>query len=957
MGPHRRGWRLGRGSLACLGWLIILAPALPAAAAPPETRPFRLRVVDEAGRPVEGVALDTRVDKVQAKARTDAQGRCSLEIPEPAPAYFHVGATGDGYVPVYVEWHGQGGNKPAIPNEYTLVLEKGTTIGGLIQDDQGKPIGGASVFVLVPSRATREPGKPRVSLWDYEAKTDAEGRWHCDVVPAKLDDVWLRLSHPDFASDTLYGNTPKPSLETLRDRSGVMVLKKGITVEGRVLSSDGKPIAGARIAQGSDRFGSHYPDTKSDEQGRFRFANCHAGEMILTVQARGYSPDLRKIVVAPGQASVDFALEPAHRIRARVVDPQGNPVAGAFVAADTWRGHRSIEFRVDTDKEGRFAWDDAPGDEVQFAMGKEGYMALRRKAITASSDELLITLIKPLKVKGAVTDADTGRPVDAFTVVPGIDWGNDQKPYWERQSARKQSGGHFEFDFAEPRPGHLVRIEAEGYLPASSRSFKDSEGDIRFDFALKKGDDLSGVVLGVDGQPLAGASVCLVTPEASAQLANGRPPDRRHSAVVETARDGRFRFPAQEGKFTLVVLHDSGLALRTASQIAAAREVKLEAWGQVEGYVRIGARPAAGEAVHLSVHQESGDDEPRPYFNYETTADARGHYVIERVPPGKVYVSREIKLSDRMTGYSHTTAVEVKAGQSARADIGGTGRPVVGRVIAPGGKKVDWSFGSTGFRAAQPELDIPKDLSPEQRARWYEEWSKTPEGKAYQERSQRNYSVKVQSDGTFRVDDIPAGQYDLNITVNEPLPENQAGIGGDLLGSVTHKVNVPEMPGGRSDLPLDVGTLELAIARRIKVGEPVPGFQVATLGGESLKLEDFRGKFVLLDFWATWCGPCVAETPHLKAVHEAFRKDDRFAMIGLSLDAEKEAPRQYVEKNSLGWHQAFLGDFSESKLATEYGVQSIPSIWLIGPDGKVIAKDLRGEAIKDTIASALGAAK
>ena len=99
---------------------------------------------------------------------------------------------------------------------------------------------------------------------------------------------------------------------------------------------------------------------------------------------------------------------------------------------------------------------------------------------------------------------------------------------------------------------------------------------------------------------------------------------------------------------------------------------------------------------------------------------------------------------------------------------------------------------------------------------------------------------------------------------------------------------------------------------------------------------------MLLDFWATWCGPCREETPHLKAVHEAFGRDDRLVMIGLSLDEEPTAPARYAAEHGMTWHQGFLGDWQEAKLPGAFGVQGIPSIMLIGPDGKVIATDLRG---------------
>jgi len=160
------------------------------------------------------------------------------------------------------------------------------------------------------------------------------------------------------------------------------------------------------------------------------------------------------------------------------------------------------------------------------------------------------------------------------------------------------------------------------------------------------------------------------------------------------------------------------------------------------------------------------------------------------------------------------------------------------------------------------------------------------------------------------------------------------------------------MAGGRSDEPLALGPLVLDLVQRLKVGDIAPDFEIETVDGQPLKLSDFRGKYVLLDFWATWCGPCITELPHMKSVYDKFKDSPKFAMISLSADNDVDTAKKCIEENELEWHQGFIGRSSE--VESDYHVSGIPSVFLVGPNGKVVGKNLRDQAIVTALKEVLG---
>jgi peroxiredoxin len=139
----------------------------------------------------------------------------------------------------------------------------------------------------------------------------------------------------------------------------------------------------------------------------------------------------------------------------------------------------------------------------------------------------------------------------------------------------------------------------------------------------------------------------------------------------------------------------------------------------------------------------------------------------------------------------------------------------------------------------------------------------------------------------------------------------------------------------------------------LKPGNVFPDFSVTDTAGKPLSLSQYKGKVVLIDFWATWCPPCVEEIPHVVAAYAKYH-DKGFEVIGISLDREKDALLKYIVKNKMPWPQYYDADKPGASLADKYGIEAIPTTFLIGKDGKIITTDLRGDDLDGQLAKLLG---
>jgi thiol-disulfide isomerase/thioredoxin len=177
------------------------------------------------------------------------------------------------------------------------------------------------------------------------------------------------------------------------------------------------------------------------------------------------------------------------------------------------------------------------------------------------------------------------------------------------------------------------------------------------------------------------------------------------------------------------------------------------------------------------------------------------------------------------------------------------------------------------------------------------------------------------------------------------------GIAGGTAGSLVGGV-LGIFAGAALGLVLPFWTVPYVVEEKIEPGVEFdlrgPG-----LDGKTIDVKDYRGKVVLVDFWATWCVPCLHELPHVQDAYDKYHADG-FDVIGVSLDNDREDLEAFLKSRKLPWKQIFIDKKGPNPLARQHGVTGIPATFLLDREGKVVAADVRGPEVAKEVGRLLG---
>jgi beta-lactamase regulating signal transducer with metallopeptidase domain/thiol-disulfide isomerase/thioredoxin len=651
-------------------------------------RPMVIQVSDTEGKPLAGaditVSGSNDSDIESFKYKTDAGGKATIDAPRKDVEAYFVDVAKSGYVTACAEW-GYRKNDVPIPDTFAFALEPGTDFGGFVRDEQGKPVAGVQISIWGEKSL---PNEIRRQIINQEVTTDAEGKWRIDSAPKDPSgfDMNVTLKHPEFGYKS-FGARELPVAE-LYAQKATLTLRKGAYVEGIVTYPDGKPAAGATVGLYAEHSGSDCLKTKSDENGHYRIVASEPGEYTVAASADGFVPGWKEFTVVKDGKTVDLKLGKGESIRLRVVDQQGKPVPGAKIGFVLEAGAKNWEkwppimvdydnapqnaraYRTPTDAEGRWSMLWVPGNQITLYVEKKGYVNAQASFAPDEREQVITLEAGEWSVAGQVIDQQTKAPIKEFWVIEG--WEMSDNIGWNERRLVSNENGQYHVEWSRREENRAIRIEADGYYPSETKFLGDRK-QTTFNVELKKGENIIGIVRSPDGKPLANADVALCIRGGECYVRNGKILPTRRSLVARTGSDGRFSFPPQNDHFILIVTHELGFA--QVYELKELKEITLQSWARVEGAVPVDGKQTSVILLNNLTPLPASEERiaSRISYDFEPQIDEKGHFVLQRVQPGRAELIRMVNSAQPGSSQTWTptqkTQIEVAPGQTLKIDF------------------------------------------------------------------------------------------------------------------------------------------------------------------------------------------------------------------------------------------------------------------------------------------------
>ncbi len=946
---------------------------------PANSRSLGFRLLEyDTSKPVPDVKVVVKVEKYETDPLietllTDANGECAFRFDPQGSSRLSYHFEKEGYLYQTGEWIKH--EVDLLPETLELVMSQGVAIGGVVTNALGDPIEGVEVLRDRPTGLVIGGDyAERALVWKSKAEeklavTDGSGRWTARCQWPSSRSVSLRLRHPDYA-DTVYSTEVTKAMEAegrghfvefgeLAENRSRLQINEGVAISGKIVSEAGKSLQGVTVACIDDleilNWNPHTIRTlaTTDAQGVFQFSHLPRKVVKLVVQAQGFVPAVRDLDLNGADESVfhHVMLETGETWEGAIRDNEGNPVSGARITFEDWGPWKGVRWESESDNDGRFVWRDAPSNRFRVKVSKAGFMKRSRILQVGQPAEFYLT--RTLKISGKVIDAESKQPVERFRLY----WsGEDDMSNFRRNDSAAFSGGSYAIDVGKLHARSRVdgyfydlflRVEADGYVPLLSREFSPrhgEEGTVEYDIELERARRMEGRIVDQFGRSVSGAQIAVHSDGSRPRLEGGSGfVNLDRIAYTTSDSEGAFQIFVDSNTYGVVIAAEEGFGYVLPENLTSGAVIELKPWATITGTLWQYDRRLPGEDVQMGVHADPGIF----HSHFKVTTDEQGQFSFRHVPPLKCTLYRLIPWHRGATPAVRSVYFP-EAGETLTVNLGDRGRPVVGKLeVVNDYVEIDFRLGERRIHAVRPKP--PRTVKT---AEEFQAWRELPAVKRAFDQN-RSHPVLFSPDGSFRIDEVIPGKYAFDLSFLDPRKENPGGM-GEYIARYTAEFEIPESPEQDSTVPFDLGKHIMALQSSVGQGQTLaPAFTALGFDNKRFNLADYRGKYVVLDFWTTWCGPCIEDLPTLRKVYKAFGNRSDFALISLSVDRSIVEPRKFVEENDMPWIHGYLGEMNSVPTPREYGVRGIPAIFIINPKGEIIERNLPSGSLMNALETRL----